>query len=876
MFFKTINEISERYNEAMNGKGRSKQMPGNVYFLDDHRILSIPDRSTDCRYPYGYDGFNFWAHSSGYMYCNDGRFSVFPKASEGQEPKIAFFAGFRHSDDDHEVISLLPVPRLRTLNMTAVRYTVFSGSCAYYITEACDMRFSVRVFPDKENTLHFTLGAENLSPEARRFFISAFINPFLRHDLFEGAENRWFREVRFIRSVTEDNDLGSFMIRTNEDLSRTESVSNIAALSRHITFYGNCRMLSHEETASRYEYVGGIMNNLSYPEPLYRGHLPEGKNRCAFTETGAAGDIICLDMGPGSAVRYDLELKYRTQCKDEKEAGFLFARHLTPTEKDDLSASLEKEAIMSFENLSVEFSGPSEGPVESGLLNSFFYHLMKQVKFCSLIKGYVQLSPLSMIGIRDVFQALEAYMFWEPSAAKRKMLEALNFVLEDGRCPRQYTLPLKKGAPAYMDLRPFIDQGSWVISAVSTYLKLTGDFGFLTESCSYCLTDESKGVGISSGKSDSVLDHLIRIMDYLLSNRDFGHTGLIKALYGDWNDALDGLGVSSEEGVAFGTGVSVMASLHVYQNLAEIIGILEKVNEALDTGEHYLAKIPIYSEARSILESNILKYAVVEGLNDEKRIVHGWGDKRSYLVGSFCDPDGESRYSLTSNAFWVLSGLYEKTPEMKKVILKAFKNLDSKYGYRTFAPHFPPDCPGVGRIPKLPKGTAENGAVYIHASTFAIMALFRMGLAREAWDQIFRILPFTHRKVSCSPYVMPNSYGCNEELNIDGESMNDWQTGSSNVLFKIFMRFVFGIEPEHDCLIIQPANWFPFEELRVDIKIRSCLLRLRYKNTGTGNRKFYINGRLFKGEYNKHIKTEYIKIPWNQLDMHTCDILAED
>jgi cellobiose phosphorylase len=754
--------------------------------------------------------------------------------------------------------------------------TVFSGSCVYYITETSGMRFSVRVFPDKENTLHFTLGIENLSQKAQQLFISSFLNPFLRHDLFEGAENRWFREVRLIQPAIGGSDLGSFMIKANEDLSRTESVSNIAAILRLVTLYGNSRIISHEETASRYEYVGGIMNNLSYPYPLYSGHLPVKKTPCAFTETGAAGDIIHFGIGPGSMARYDIEFKYKTHCVDEKDAELLFAKPFLPAERDNLLVSLENESIQVSNTLAIEFAGESKGPVESGVLNSFFYHLMKQVKFCSLIKGYVQLSPLSMIGIRDVFQALEAYMFWEPSAARRKMLEALNFVLEDGRCPRQYTLPVKKGAPAHMDLRPFIDQGSWVISAVSTYLKLTGDMGFLNESCGYCRADEEKGVGACSEICDSVLDHLIRIMDYLLKNRDFGHTGLIRALYGDWNDALDGLGVSNEQGVAYGTGVSVMASLHVYQNLAEIIGIIEKAKNELQLSDHILAKIPQYSEARDVLETNILKYAVVKGPDAEKRIVHGWGDKRSYLVGGFCDPDGRSRYSLTSNAFWVLSGIYEKSTEMKNEILKAFNQLDSKYGFRTFEPYFPSNCPGVGRIPKLPRGTAENGAVYIHASTFAVMALFKMGLAKEAWNQIFKLLPVTHHKISCSPYVMPNSYGYNDELNIDGESMSDWQTGSSNVLFKIFIRFVLGIEPDHDHLMIQPANWYPFEEFRVNIKIRSCLLRLHYKKSGVGNRKFYINGRVHEGKYNQHMKTEYIQIPWNQLNMRTYDILTED
>ena len=147
----------------------------------------------------------------------------------------------------------------------------------------------------------------------------------------------------------------------------------------------------------------------------------------------------------------------------------------------------------------------------------------------------------------------------------------------------------------------------------------------------------------------------------------------------------------------------------------------------------------------------------------------------SYLVGSFDDPDHYSRHGLTSNAFWVLSGMYDTDVSIKDTILNAFQALDSKYGYKTFHPHFPSDIKGVGRIPKLPAGTAENGASYIHATAFAAMALYRMGFPKEAWEQIVKILPFTHEKLSHSPFIMPNSYVFNEDLMIDGESMADWE-----------------------------------------------------------------------------------------------------
>ena len=88
-----------------------------------------------------------------------------------------------------------------------------------------------------------------------------------------------------------------------------------------------------------------------------------------------------------------------------------------------------------------------------------------------------------------------------------------------------------------MDLRKFIDQGVWVISTVYTYLAATDDFSILDETCGYYKLGD--GTAEFSCARDSVLDHLLRIADYLISHLD-EETNCLHALYGDWNDALDG------------------------------------------------------------------------------------------------------------------------------------------------------------------------------------------------------------------------------------------------------------------------------------------------------------------------------------------------
>jgi Cellobiose phosphorylase len=844
-------------------------MPGNAYFIENDEILAVPRDDGDCRYPYGFGGFNFWAYASGYMHCNEGIFSPFLRAGEGQEPKIAFFSAVPNRAGSLETVPLLSVPVMNNI-VPVERFTVFTKSCVFYITEVNDFRFAVRAFVNRENEIFFTVTAENLSGRPGEIILSSFFNPFLMHDITESSENRWFREVRYCGAAGKDEP-GPFLIKTNEDLSRTVSVSNYGIIRRTIRCEAGSRIISHEETASRYQYVGGSRGSLHMPKAVIQKKFDSARHVCAFTEVGAAGDIVRLNLSGNGSARYDIVFHYEMYCCEDAEIEKYLSSRVNPAEIDLCLSSLETLESEKNSILVCRAADSQEPRLKEELFHSLFEHLKKQVEFCSLIKGYVQMTAGSLIGIRDVFQALEGLTVWQPESARKKMLEALGFIGPDGRCPRQYSLPAGEGQVPAMDLRAFIDQGVWVISTIVTYLKYTGDFSFLEETCGYYeIVDEQRKLVKKSDVRDSVLKHMLRIMDYLTKNRD-EETKCVLALYGDWNDALDGLGVSGDPAKEFGTGVSVMTSLQVCRNLKEMSELLKK----LDEGKYdpYIAR---YQEIRKEIQDGLKKYAVVKGQNGEKRIVHGWGDKMSYFVGGFDDPDHKSRCGLTSNAFWVLSGLYDEDTDIKDSILDVFEKLDSKYGLRTFEPYFAPGTKGVGRIPKLPAGTAENGAVYVHATLFGVAALFRMGCPEAAWRQLIKVLPVTHSHLSCSPYVMPNSYGYNKELNIDGESMQDWQTGSSNMLFKLLIKYVFGICPEYDGLWIQPAGYGPFGSLELKIKIRSCDLFLICRWQKKGGRMFLVNGQRREPVFDEVMKLEKLWIPYEELNCGRMEIQISD
>ena len=790
--------------------------------------------------------------------------STFLRAAHGQESNVAFFAGRKkHKDDSkYQLTPIFAVPKMAEERKGLTRYTVFSPSAAYFVTDFDSLRFGVRVFATSKRSISFSVNIENTGSQDECFFFSSYLNPFLRHQLQTSDEDNWFKEISLLKSEQRENGkLDPFLLLVHEDKDRHTLTTNYAVLRRELSIEDESWLVSSEETTSRLQYVGSASSSLHTPGALFNGTFGENpKHLCTFTETGIMGDLLHLNLPAGKSVRLDLML---SPLKTHEESLAVANERLDPYAIDSELESLEQVDNNNHAALSIQTSQSRMEGINSLTFNAFVEHLKKQVEFCSLIKGYIQLSFNSLIGIRDVFQALEGMLFWRDQSARDKMLEALGFTAIDGRCFRQYSLPPANQAVGRMDLRQFIDQGVWVISTIHTYLRVTQDWEFLNQTCGYHeIVNEAAGEVVKSEHKDTVLEHLLKIMAYLLRNRDHDKTKCSLALYGDWNDALDGLGISLDGSAEFGTGVSVMATLQVYQNTQEMIDILSRLDAS-----KYASEIDQYREVRSEIETGLLKYAVVTNDSGDKRILHGWGDQYSYFVGSYKDSDGVSRDGLTSNAFWVLSGLYEKHPEFKQTILDGLERLDSKYGYRTFAPHFDIDAKGVGRIPKLPPGTAENGAAYIHATAFAIMALFQMGEAEKAWEQLCKILPFTkgHDNITHSPYIMPNSYGYNPEKFIDGQNMNDWQTGSSNVVLKLLIRFVFGLEPELDGLWIQPAAWCPFESFQFKLDIRGCQITIHYENKQTGKRSFKLDNQQKESELDELMGIHKLWIPNNQL-----------
>ncbi len=793
----------------------STKLPSNCYFLDEHTILAYKRKLGDARHPYAFDGRTLWAYSSGNISVEESLYNIFLDAREGKEPYLCFFAGQKRVEGDFFPVSLLGVAH-QPFEHNMKRYTVFTAEAAYYFTETSTFIACVRAFVDTNKRICFSTYIENISTTSFETYISAYLNPFMRHANAEDFETKWYKSC----ACTEYG----YKFKITEYLSRESCLTHYAAI--HIN--GTKEI---QKTTSRFEFTGGTNESLNCSEILQSGYLKDGKAYTGFTDMAVAATMTPFSLKSGESYQED----YIIAVSDDEEEAIHLANQnfdldtFIVKRKEEIASSEAKKMDIKFTKL--------QGPLinRDQTLNYFIYNVVRQVEFCSRAKNYA--GPF--IGIRDIFQQVEASIAWIPDYCRSKIVEALNFIGENGRAPRQYSYPANAQTPPKMDLRAFIDQGVWIISTVYTYLSYTNDFSILDEECGYYkFADDTV---LLCDKRDSVLEHLLLITDYLVSNID-ENTGCLKALYGDWNDALDGLGKTKKEGQKFGNGVSVMASLQLYKNLDEMICILNKIDK-------FPNKQSEYTVCKNKLKDSLIKHAIVSN-GTERKILHGWGDDKSFFVGSYCDNDGESRDGLTANAYWILSGLYKEFKEIVPDILKAYERLDSKYGLKTFEPYFSATNDKVGRINRLPKGTAENGATYIHATLFAIWSLFEIGESKKAWEQIYKILPITHDFISTTPFVMPNSYVYNEERGFDGESMSDWFTGSGCVLIKALIGGAFGVQPSLNGIRINTAAFMPCETAEITLNVKGVALKLHYHNANNRYRTYLVNGNKYAADEN--------------------------
>ncbi len=815
VLIKKARDFLAEIKDILSEKTSRQKMTGNAYFMKDGSVLCMERKNGESRFPYANDGYILWAHSTGHIQVKSGIFNVFKPVYDSNDVSVEFFAGIQAADGTYFPVSLLGSAKQLFEPFQVERYLVYTLSAAYYITETDFATFVLRVSMSKRQELQFSFACANKTEKPLDMYLTSYFEPFMKSGEFDSI---WEPSTRRCIALGD----GKFTAWRGEGGPKLGVKRQLMGIQPQ----------SVDATTVKEVFLGSARGYLSSAQALKTGKFE--KEHVLSYAGEIVSEMIAFSLQKESRIDYVLPLDMQGDKIEELLVESIDARGI-----DEELEELENEEKNTYDALNIELDGFKDEKINAFLLNNFTKKVQKQVNNCAMGRYYVE----DLMGIRDVYQQLEQALIWNPKQARSQMLTALSFITPYGRAPRQYSLPYHKGESPKMDWREFIDQGNWIISCFYSYLSWTGDWSILDEEIGYSEQQTNGETVLYEDRNDSVLCHLLKITEYLIGNIDREEgTHCLKILFGDWNDAMDGLGRTKDEGKTFGTGVSIMASLHFYQNLFEMTEILKKL-EVMEE------KIAEYSSAREELKQGILQNAIQINEKGDKRLIHGWGDHRSYQIGSFCDSDGESRISFAPNAFWVTSGLIEETPELKELIINNLNSLKSKFGLKTLIPAFTAKTPGVGRIANIIEGTAENECTYVHATMFSVMALFGLGASENAWQEFYKVLPLAHEQITKTPFVMSNSYCDNPDYGYFGQSVVDWYTGSGTVYIKNLVRELIGIQPNLEGVTVQTANKLPCASIRMECSIKGKNFIFQYKNTGANSRKIYFNDQVLETDY---------------------------
>lgn len=384
------------------------------------------------------------------------------------------------------------------------------------------------------------------------------------------------------------------------------------------------------------------------------------------------------------------------------------------------------------------------------------------------------------VGYRDTAQDMMAMCYRKPDWAIENLGHLLAHQFEDGHALHLYSL---EG-----DLQPVdsihSDNHLWPPLLVHAILAETGDAGFLETRQPYTRVDGDK-----TRETFTLWEHLLQGIRFTESN--LGTHRLPLTFKADWNDII---GKFSKKG----KGESVFAAQQYIVALDRLIEIAIHTGRTDDAGW--------LEDCRERMDSALLASSW-----DGDWWARGFDDEGK-AVGVSARPFG--KIFLNPQSCAVLAGLGTEEQQLAGMD-SAAEHLDAGFGLKAMAPGFktfPEDTdPFAGYGP----GCGENGSVFCHANTWAIIAECMLGRSERAWKYFTQLIPeniiskIGIDRYEAEPYAWMSSV-TGPENERSGWASTIHISGTAAWMDIVGTQYLLGIRPELNGLRIDPripADW---------------------------------------------------------------------
>ena len=422
----------------------------------------------------------------------------------------------------------------------------------------------------------------------------------------------------------------------------------------------------------------------------------------------------------------------------------------------------------------------------------------------SRFASFIEVGGRTGLGYRDTSQDAMMVSHSNPEKSRSRLIELLKGLTKDGYGlhlfnPDWFTVkkeaafksPTVVPSPSRSQMIHGIedvcaDDALWLIPSVAEYIRETGDFGFADEQYAYA---DTFNPDTGEGKTESVFDHLKRILDF--SARETGPHGICKGLRADWNDCLN-----------LGGGESAMVSFLHHWALVHFTALGKRLGRDVSNYEKMAANV------RAACERELWNGS--------------WFTRGFTLSGrAIGSPDcKEGRVFMESNTWAVLSGAVSE--EHGKAAMDAVdKFLYTPYGLKLCDPAFSHPDDDVGFVTRVYKGLKENAAIFSHPNPWAWAAEAVLGRGERAMKFFDALCPYNQNDLievrKAEPY-MYCQFVSGPDHSAFGRAYHPFMTGSAGWSYFAVTRYMLGIRPDFDCLIIDPCvppSWPSFSVRRV-------------------------------------------------------------
>lgn len=406
-------------------------------------------------------------------------------------------------------------------------------------------------------------------------------------------------------------------------------------------------------------------------------------------------------------------------------------------------------------------------------------------------------------GIRDLTSDTECLGCFQAELAADRLCRVMSYQYENGYAPRTFL-------DGKVQDKNFSDNMVWMVFAAHAITKELGDLDYL-----------KREVPFNNDAVATVYEHAKRAVEFLWNFT--GHDGLVRIWGGDWCDTMKEVGIGGK-GVSVWLSIAFVRAAKMLSQMAEWLG---KTEDA-ETAAGYARE----------MENRVNQFGW-----DGDRYLYAISDERFPIGAKECKEG--SMFALPQ--LW--SVLADFDEEHRTIAMDTLeRELNTDLGLLVSKPPYTESLPHIKSMAKKYPGLHENGGVYLHASVWKLAVDSLLHRNDKVEEGLHKILPAHHQyyETCGEPYAMFNSYLGEQTGYRAGKPGQSWRTASGQWLLYSLVRFVYGMQPEFDGLLLRPCLPPSWKDCSITKQFRGCRYEIHFtqKDEGACNRieRLTVNG----------------------------------